>query len=168
MPLATHAGSLISRLLLISTTPRFCQQEDWLHGLPPVQVRTMDRHLKRAYLRTLGDFFDMQFVDEQLTTERRRELLAFAVRASRVPKLEDCRATLDILAGEDLRPHLGTIDIPVLVMHGTSDQIIPCAAGRYLATELADAQLQLLEGVGHAPFMSRPAECLDIWREFLK
>lgn len=168
MSLATHAKSLVSRLLLISTTPSFCQREGWQHGLPAVQVRSMDRQLKRAYLKTLGDFFDLQFADEQLTAERRRELLGFAVRASRLPEVADCRAALDILVREDLRSHLGTIDCPVLVTHGTADQIIPCAAGRFLAAGIAGAQLQLLKGVGHAPFMSRPDDCVDVWREFLR
>lgn len=168
MHLAKHARSRVSRLLLISTTPCFCQKEGWLHGLPQTQVRTMDRQLKRAYLKTLGDFFDLQFAEEQLSAARRKELLDFAVRASRLPEAEDCMATLDILATEDIRALLSGIDCPVMVMHGTRDQIIPGDAGRYLATEISEAQLHLLDGVGHAPFMSRPGECVEIWQGFLK
>jgi pimeloyl-[acyl-carrier protein] methyl ester esterase len=53
-------------------------------------------------------------------------------------------------------------------MHGSRDRIIPWQAGRYLARTIAGARLQLLEGVGHAPFISRPRECVEIWRSFLK
>ena len=168
MQIAGQAKHQIDQLLLISTTPCFSQKQGWPHGLPQTQVRTMSRQLKRAYLKTLGEFFDLQFVGESLPATRRREILEFAARASRLPEVNDCIATLDILSSQDLRPTVRDLDCPVLVMHGTSDRIIPCEAGRYLALEIPGAQLRLLEGVGHAPFMSRPTECAELWRNFLK
>ena len=168
MQLAGQAPSSLGRLLLVSTTPCFCRKKDWPHGLPPAQVRSMGRQLQRAYLKTLGEFFDLQFADETPTAARRREILAFSARASRLPQPDDCLATLNLLGTEDLRPAVSRLACPVLVMHGSRDRIIPWQAGRYLARTIAGARLQLLEGVGHAPFISRPRECVEIWRSFLK
>ncbi|MFD2418583.1 alpha/beta fold hydrolase [Amycolatopsis pigmentata] len=51
--------------------------------------------------------------------------------------------------GEDLRPRLGEIVAPTLVIHGTEDRMFPAAHGQALAREIPDAELLLLERVGH-------------------
>ncbi|MDT8420682.1 MAG: alpha/beta fold hydrolase [Desulfuromonadales bacterium] len=158
----------ISRLLLISTTPRFCAGDDWTHGLQPARLLVMRRQLQSSYQKTLGDFFDLQFADESLPPLRRHELLGFAVRRSRLALPEDCLAALEILSTGDYRPLLAAPRGPVLVLHGRQDRIVPWRAGRVLAETLPDSRWQLLEGVGHAPFMSRPELCVQLWREFLK
>ncbi|HKJ05433.1 MAG TPA: alpha/beta fold hydrolase [Geopsychrobacteraceae bacterium] len=168
MQLAIQNRLNIARLLLISTTPCFCQKEGWMHGLPQTRVRTMVRQLKRAYLKTLGEFFDLQFAGEPLDNFRRRELLAFAVRDSRLPQQQDCIAALNLLGREDLRALVQKIDTPTLIMHGAQDQIIPDEAGQYLASEIPGAEFHLHKTVGHAPFMSSPSETAELWRRFLQ
>ncbi len=166
--LASQQRLPLSRLLLISTTPRFCQGPDWAHGLPQTQLRALERNLGRAYEKTLGEFFNLQFSAAELSPERYREILKFAVRSSRLPNSADSRRALQILGAEDLRTCLPAIKVPTLVMHGRSDQIIPVAAGEYLADRIADSQREFLSDVGHAPFFSRPKDCVTRWREFLQ
>lgn len=48
------------------------------------------------------------------------------------------------------RQRLGEIRIPTLVVHGTEDPILPFPHGEALAAEISDAQLMVLQGVGHA------------------
>jgi pimeloyl-ACP methyl ester carboxylesterase len=51
--------------------------------------------------------------------------------------------------GEPVRPRLGGIRAPTLVLHGTEDPLFPVAHGEVLAAEIPDARLLLLEGMGH-------------------
>jgi pimeloyl-ACP methyl ester carboxylesterase len=51
--------------------------------------------------------------------------------------------------GPPLRPRLGRIRAPALVVHGTADPLFPPAHGAALARELPDAELLLLDGLGH-------------------
>ena len=51
--------------------------------------------------------------------------------------------------GPDLRPRLGRITAPTLVIHGTEDPLFPPGHGRALAREIPGASLLLLDGVGH-------------------
>ena len=44
---------------------------------------------------------------------------------------------------------LGTIKAPTLVVHGSDDPLVPPACGRDMATPIPDAQLQLIDGMGH-------------------
>lgn len=167
LKLAVNRKLSVSRLLLVSTTPCFCQKQNWRHGLPLAQVRIMGKQLQRAYLKTLGEFFDLQFAEEDISPGRRRELLGLSVRDSRPQASEDCIKALNVLVAEDIREIVSEIDLPVMILHGTKDRIIPCDAGSYLAENIKHAQMHLIDDVGHAPFMSCPAECVRIWRSFL-
>lgn len=168
LQLAADQCLSVSKLVLVATTPLFCQAGDWSHGLPAAQVKSLDRNLGRAYEKTMADFFNLQFVDEDLPKERYRQVLAFAVRSGRLPDPEQARNALEILSNTDLRPSLHSIELPTLVMHGELDQIIPPAAGEYLARHLPNAQMCLMPAVGHAPFFSCPEESVRRWLSFLQ
>ncbi len=49
----------------------------------------------------------------------------------------------------DVRSRLGELRAPALVLHGTEDPLFPPGHGEALAREISDAELLLLEGVGH-------------------
>lgn len=61
-------------------------------------------------------------------------------------------------SGVDLRERLPQIVQPCLVIHGELDAIVPLAQARELAATLPDAQLVVLEGAGHVPTLTRPAQ----------
>jgi pimeloyl-[acyl-carrier protein] methyl ester esterase len=167
LDLAPALGGRLRRLILVGTTPRFTAAADWPAGLPELQVRAMARDLKRNYLKTMGDFFALQFAGEAMSRERYRRIVDFAVRGGRLPEPEVALAALETLRREDQRSALGKIDVPVLVQHGELDRITLPSAADYLAAQLPAARLDLLPGIGHAPFLSRPQEVCRRWRDFL-
>jgi pimeloyl-[acyl-carrier protein] methyl ester esterase len=166
--LAAGAGQRLSRLLLVATTPRFVADSEWSHGQSDGQVRIMARGLRRRFAATLDDFFAQQFGADELTDERLQQLQQQVSPAVRPTQAEAALAALETLRCSDLRDQLPTLEVPTLVMHGERDAIIPVAAGRYLAGQLSQARLQLLPGLGHAPFLSRPQESFQLWREFCR
>ena len=56
----------------------------------------------------------------------------------------------------DVRPALGTIGIPALVLVGDSDWVCPPAAARAIAAGMPDARLVEIRDCGHFPFAERP------------
>ena len=71
------------------------------------------------------------------------------------------------LTDEDgVRALLSRIDCPVLVIHGSSDGVRPCASGARLA-ELAGGELVVLEGSGHLPHVRDPVRVNLLLREFV-
>lgn len=154
-------------LVLVATTPRFVAAEDWTAGLPATQVRALARDLRRSYLKTMGDFFSLQFRGESLAPGRYQEILRFAVRPGRLPEPEVALAGLETLAAEDLRARLPQLEWPTLVIHGGLDPIVLPAAGEFLATAIPQATLELWPEVGHAPFLSAPRRFSDLLRTFL-
>jgi pimeloyl-ACP methyl ester carboxylesterase len=56
---------------------------------------------------------------------------------------------LDSGEGQPVRPRLGEVRAPTLVLHGTEDPLFPIAHGEALAAEIPGARLLPLEGMGH-------------------
>lgn len=158
----------LTRLLLVATTPRFVADEEWSHGLPDGQVRIMTRGLQRRFARTLEDFFDQQFGEQELSAARQQVLIEQCSPKAIPPQQEATLAALETLRISDLRMQLAELDVPTLVLHGTEDKIVPEGAGRYLAETLPKARFQPLERAGHAPFLSYPEEVFQLWREFCR
>ena len=55
-----------------------------------------------------------------------------------------------IIASGSRKPQLGSVRAPTLVIHGDADPLIPVACGVDVARTVPDAQLLVIEGMGHA------------------
>ena len=163
MQLATDNIDKVERMVLVASTPKFCQSDNWSHGLPDVQVRAMQRRLQRDQEATLDDFVNLMFTGEVDGTT-----LAATVREQSIaPEHIAGREILATLRLGDLRDQLAQISIPTLIHHGQDDSIIPVAAGQFLAEQIPDCELSIFNDVGHAPFLSRPKQSQALWKEFL-
>jgi 3-oxoadipate enol-lactonase len=63
---------------------------------------------------------------------------------------------------------LDRLTMPVQVQHGSADRLMPPAAGRELARRIPGAQLEILEGAGHALGLERPDAIVDLAVSFLE
>ena len=167
--LALHAATLLEKslkaLVLIGGTPCFCAKPDYPHGLPPAEARGMGLRLKRNMTVTAGAFFKGMFAPGEVTPPQFREIAADTVE--KLPDLNSALAVLGTLANADLRPVLSRITMPVLLIHGVADTICLPGASRYMSERLPHAEMHLLDGLGHAPFLSRPEQFNTILQQFL-
>lgn len=58
----------------------------------------------------------------------------------------------------DITPQLSAIQSPTLLIAGDCDPIVPPAQSRLIAEHIPQADLVMLAGAGHLPFLERPAE----------
>src|SRR5712671_6404046 len=77
------------------------------------------------------------------------------------------RAACDALAELDLRPGLGRVEIPVLVLVGEHDEATPPPMSHELAAGLPHARLNIIPGCAHVPQLQSPGIFLDAIGEFL-
>ena len=68
----------------------------------------------------------------------------------------------------DITARLGELKMPVLVLWGEQDALVPVAVGRKLADALPNAQFHLLPGCGHLPTLEKPVESTAIFSAFLQ
>ena len=68
----------------------------------------------------------------------------------------------------DLGERLDELTVPVLVVSGDDDRIVPTEESRRLAEEIAGADLALIEDAGHVPHEEQPAAFLEAVGTFLE
>jgi pimeloyl-ACP methyl ester carboxylesterase len=68
----------------------------------------------------------------------------------------------------DSTPDLSALDVPVLILHGAEDQLIPVAEAEAMAAALPSAKLVVVPGAGHLPNLEQPEIFNDAVREFLE
>jgi len=94
----------------------------------------------------------------------RRTLARYQRAAS---SAETAVALLRLAYGLDVRPQLGRVQAPTLVLHRRSDRAAPLAGGRALADSIPGAQLVELEGRSHLPAIGDAQSVVDHVRRFL-
>lgn len=156
----------LAALVFVSGTPRFTAGADYPHGLPSVETKGMALRLKRDQAGTLSDFSRRMFAEGELHQRHAERMISEAIRGES-PQYHALQESLASLASADLRTALPSVALPVLLIHGSADTICPPSASRYMAGQLPDARLVVMEGVGHAPFLSRSAEFTVLLTKFL-
>jgi sigma-B regulation protein RsbQ len=67
----------------------------------------------------------------------------------------------------DNREDLERVTVPSLIVQVSDDVVAPMEVGRYLRARLADSTFRVIQGTGHCPHVSHPAETVAIIREYL-
>lgn len=84
-----------------------------------------------------------------------REKLRQSMAALRIAPY---RAALHAIVDTDFRAMLGTIAVPVLVMVGSDDHVLPEVESRKLAAAIPGAELCVLPGIGHLSNIEAPED----------
>jgi len=153
--LAVDRSCPVAALALIGTTPRFVNGDDWRAGVQPARLAAMRRDVRRDYRPTMERFYRLMFAENELTAADYRRIARFATGPDRLPPQPVAEAGLRILAQTDLRSLLPELRLPVLLLHGRQDAVIPFAAAEALAAALPQARLVAFDDTGHAPFLTR-------------
>ena len=74
---------------------------------------------------------------------------------------------LDILKTADLRTALAETKVPVSVILGTRDTLVPVAVGQQMHSLAPNIELNIIDKAGHVPFLSHSQELLEIISKFL-
>lgn len=77
------------------------------------------------------------------------------------------RSLLRVLNVAEPEAILGQLRVPVHVIHGANDQVIPVRIGRGLAERVEGAELTVLERTGHAPQNERPEAIVAAIRKMI-
>lgn len=146
----------VTKLVLVSATPKFVQAPDWPHAVEAEVFAGFARSLARDYRATLLRFLSLQIGGDD-STRALLKTLRTQIFEYGEPRAAALAAGLSILQQSDLRASLAQIHKPALIVHGSHDRLAMPAAGEYLAAHLARARLWRIAGAGHAPFLSHAA-----------
>jgi pimeloyl-[acyl-carrier protein] methyl ester esterase len=164
--LSAASAGLVRRLVLVSPTPRFVATADWAHGVSVDWMRQFSTDVAADSKRALERFASLHLAatgnDRLLLRRLRTELFS-----RELPSPEALRDGLAVLEQTDFRGNAGQLDVPTLIVHGAQDQLVPCAAGEWLAHKLPRSQWLRIDAAGHAPFLSHTDQFVDAVRAFV-
>lgn len=156
----------IKKLVLLASTPCFAARDDWGCGMAPETLQQFAEELENNPAATLRRFLSLQVRgadNERELLQRLRANLA----SQNEPSLAALRAGLAILRDADLRLTLAKIQQPTLIIAGQRDKLTPSRASIFMAENLPNAQLALIETAAHTPFLSHQTLCLLYVTTFL-
>jgi len=155
MAIASRFPDRVAGLVLVGTTPRFCVGDGWEHGCDDAGFEAFHAAVVSTSARALNRFFGLMLHGDELPRSEYNGLARHAVDRTRPTSREGLADGLQLLASLDVRS-CALPDVPVLLVHGEQDAIVPVAAGRWLEAQLPDVQAHYLDACGHAPFLTRP------------
>ena len=149
-----HGTSRIGRIVLVSpATPCLLAGATNVLGAPPAYFET----LRRAWRKDFPGWIEANkrpFFSPD-TSPATMDWLARMMEKTPLPL---AIATNIGVVEADLRPALGTVDRPTLVVHGDKDASAPLeATGRPTAAGIAGAKLLIYEGGPHGLFVTHAA-----------
>jgi pimeloyl-[acyl-carrier protein] methyl ester esterase len=166
LELAARAPTRVRRLVLIATTPRFAAAPDWPHGTAPSLLDHFAQQLETDYRQTVSEFLELQVRGSQ-NAAAQLQILRERLLAHGEPSLTGLRSGLERLRTVDLRPRLGTLTMPALVITGQYDRVTNPASSSALAEQLPAGEYVEIRRAGHAPFLSHPRDCIAAIEAFL-
>jgi pimeloyl-ACP methyl ester carboxylesterase len=81
--------------------------------------------------------------------------------------LADLTVFLKMLETSDIRPYIAELAIPVLIMVGEKDPVVPPEQSYWLLDNLPHAELRLLEQTGHIPQVETPVTFQRVLADWL-
>ncbi len=157
---------LVARLVLVATSLRFSQTEDWPDAVAIGVLDDFAASLCQDYRATLQRFLALQVSGEPHARETLRELKTRLLQLQE-PRRAALEAGLAILRDTDLRSRAAALQQATLLIGGERDRLVSPAALQRNHALLPRSRLEVLPAAGHAPFISQPERFLQQLQEFL-
>ena len=157
--LATRSGDLFGPLVVANGGAAFSEQRR--AAFTTMSDLVSDSGMEAVVETAVQRIFTPEYLQAhpEAVEERRAVLLEIDPGSFAA----SCRALRDM----DLRPHLGAIGNPTLVIAGGSDATTPPEMGAELADGVRGAEFVVLEGCGHCPPLESPAAFCEAVEGFL-
>lgn len=162
--LAEKYPEKIKSLSLIASNPHFVKTSTW-SGVTSGELDAFTKNIKRNASAGLLRFMSIQVQgasDMKLCLRQAKNALAECA----LPREGVLIEGLQILRSDDLREALKNLKIPVQMIFGEQDSLVPMSVGGECQTLNPELELQIIEGAGHIPFVSHESNTLSLVRDF--
>lgn len=156
------APERFARLIMVAPNPCFVNDGDYLGGFERSDIMDLLELMERNMLGWANFLAPVAVKSEdrpELVEEMRASL------CSGDPAI--LRQFARVVFLSDIRPLLGHVTVPTLLLQCADDGIAPLAVGDYLAAHIPGATLKRMLATGHCPHLSHPAETVALIRGYL-
>lgn len=162
---AMASPEAVAALVLVAGTPRFVQGADWTNAMEEAVFRQFSESLITDHAATLQRFLALQVRGAEHAGETLRWLRQ-EVRERPSPQDAALETGLELLLTTDLRNDLKDLRPPTLWLLGERDTLVPVDTADSLRLLQPDAEVRVIPGAAHAPFLSHPAQALGLIDRF--
>ena len=163
---ALQAPGRVDALVTVASTPCFVRRPGWQSAMLPELLETFSAELEQDYAGTLGRFLALQVRGSEQASAvlagLRNILLAHGE-----PDAQALATGLAILRDTDLRDAMQDLRMRLLMIMGERDTLVPVNAGKQTLALCGNAQLAVIDGAGHAPFLAAPGRVVERIDQFL-
>lgn len=163
---AVNRPQRISKLVVVTGTPRFVKSEDWPHGMAEATFHQFSANLSVNHTQTLGRFLSLQVQGDSEARQTLRQLRQ-EIASRPEPDPDALAVGLNLLLTVDLRPSLQQFNLPVLWLLGERDTLVPASLAEALKQQLPTATIHTIARCAHAPFLSHADETVAVLNRFL-
>lgn len=149
--------------VMVGPSPRYINDADYVGGFEHADIEGLLESLASNYLGWSAAMAPV-IMDNPGRPELGRELEKSFCTVDPDVAERVARATFGSVNRDDLR-HLGA---PALVLQARNDAIAPMSVGQFVADEVPEGTLALIDAVGHCPHLSAPEAVVAAMREFLE
>ncbi len=144
-------------VLLVACNPSFVRRPGWPQALAPGELEDFCRDFSGDARATLRRFTALQALGDERAVKVRRLLRTEGARALELDPGGLARG-LERLCQEDWRAAFAGCTVPLGVILGREDRLVPAGVAAAMVTLRPDLWLEVIEGAAHAPFLSRPED----------
>jgi pimeloyl-[acyl-carrier protein] methyl ester esterase len=166
LDIARRYPERVNSLVLLAGNPSFTKTAQW----PGMKVDLLDTFAGQLHAdcqATLLRFLSLQVM--QLPDYKPLlRVLKSAVMECASPDIKTLQGGLNILKYADLRPALSAAQMPVSVILGARDTLVPASAGHSMQALAPDITVNIIAKAGHTPFLSHPQDVLAIISRFME
>ncbi len=166
MHLAQLEPARVKSLTLIAANPCFIKQQDWSHGIDGVVIQQFAQALTQQPLKTLKRFAALQVLNSDHSNATLKQINAL-VSSSPMPNLQSLQQGLQLLLEQDQRSVMQDLRVPMLIVLGERDALIPVSINTYYRQLVSQPQVKIIDGAGHTPFLSHPDTTAELIDSFL-
>lgn len=164
--LGTSYGGVIAQILALNHPDRL--ETVFFVATTPGMTKVSDA---AAQMMTMSDSERREAMVGLLLTEEGRaanpelEARGRSVLSTRTP--EQSARRMGVMREHNIIERLGEISVPVVVIHGTDDQLTPVDGAQTMADRIPGAELRLIEGGRHGIATEFPGQVAAFVREFI-
>lgn len=153
-------------LILVAANARFSQSPAWPCAVETRVLEGFSASLEQDYAGTLNRFLALQARGDERARDTVR-MLRQQLAEGGIPQPKALRDGLTILREADLVAHLPQVTCPVLLIGGEYDNLVPLAALARMVDAFPKAELCIVKGAAHAPFISHREQFIAVVTRFV-
>ena len=155
------------RLVLVASNPCFVQRDNWSAGVAAEVFSGFADGFIENWQATIRRFLGLQMFGAAQARTHIRHISGLLVNGGE-PHPDALRFGLESLLVLDVREELSQIKVPVMMVLGGRDKLVPVSLAAELTQINPQIRVECLAHSAHAPFLSHLDDVAGLIREFVR